>query len=513
MKEFYTYLWKERRIFLIILPLAYLIAGFYFRNLLGLLSLRSCDPEYIYFMSGLTLSDGTLKPGHFDNPGTPLQLFIALSFKLIYLFRATATPYLEDVFSHPDLYLSVVNLMITSLTAMLLFVSGKMVFRLTGSILMALLIQTIPFLPVIWYDLIGRITPELIFTFPATLLSVMVIWVMEKEAPVSRSQLLVFAVLSAFGLSIKLNFLPLWLIPFMLIGGWKRKLIFSGLSLLLFLIFAFPATLQIDFFWSWIKNLFLHSGQYGGGETDIINFTSLKSNLSELFNYERSFFYVLFGLMTVFAAYTILKGKKAEKMSVTVSAALILTIAVQLLMVGKHYAHRYFIPVLMLSPLLLYLIIKLLRQLIPARIGGWMAGILILVYLGWSIRVHAIWLPLKNEAMGADMENRLPTSHYAALLEKDSYRIITSQNYGCPLIEYTLMYSMAWASNSKKAEYAPILGKLYPRSYIYSTWDNTLRGWGEKFNADHIRSTGEKVYLYLERNEEELFSKTKSKLT
>ena len=52
-----------------IFPLLYFMAAGYFRNLLGNLSLRSCDPEYIYFMSGLTLSDGNLKLGHIDTPG------------------------------------------------------------------------------------------------------------------------------------------------------------------------------------------------------------------------------------------------------------------------------------------------------------------------------------------------------------------------------------------------------------------------------------------------------------
>ncbi len=54
---------KIRKAFLLLLPLIYFIISSYFRHLLGNLSLRSCDPEYIYFMSGLTMADGIIKVG------------------------------------------------------------------------------------------------------------------------------------------------------------------------------------------------------------------------------------------------------------------------------------------------------------------------------------------------------------------------------------------------------------------------------------------------------------------
>jgi hypothetical protein len=512
MKKSLETLIKGEKYLLILFPVIYLVAGFYFRNLLGNLSLRSCDPDYIYFISGLTLSDGTFKLGHFDNPGTPLQIFMALIFKLIYFFRTTTTPYIEDVLLHPDLYLSVTNMMITAITSAVLYYCGKKVFQTTRSVMAAMLIQTTPFLPVIWYDLIGRIAPELIMTFPVILLTVLIIKIYKQGNPVTNKQLFYFSLIAAFGLSIKLTFLPLWLIPFLIMGDWKKKLIYIGLSLLLFLVIAFPVTLQLDFFWGWIKNLFLHSGQYGGGASDIIDFAALKSNLLELFYYERRYFYVFISLIALFSFYLVFFKKKAEKKFLLVTLAVILTIAIQLLMVGKHYAHRYFIPVLMLLPLMVFLITESTRKFFPQKMTMILTNIAIFAFLIWSIGLNSRWLSVKTEAMGSDIEQRLPTWHFASLLEKDSYRIITSQNYGSPFIEYTLMYSMAWACNAKKAEYAPILGKLYPFVYCYSTWDNTLKTWGEGFDANKISNSGKNVYLYLERNDEELYNKTISKL-
>jgi len=62
-------------------------------------------------------------------------------------------------------------------------------------------------------------------------------------------------------------------------------------------------------------------------------------------------------------------------------------------------------------------------------------------------------------------------------------------------------------------EYAPLLDKLYPYTYNYFTWDNTLKFWCEKFNAQKMMDSGKKIYLYLEFNDEELYNKTINKLT
>ena len=498
---------------LLILPLLYLIAGSYFRNLLGNLSLRSCDPEYIYFMSGLTLSDGAIKLGHFDNPGTPLQMLMALLFRLTWLIRGTALPYVEDVLSHPDLYLSVTSLAITGLTTALITYTGFQVYKHSRSVVYALLVQTAPFLPVIWYDLIGRVAPELMMPFPVMLLTLLIVKIHYSGETTSTRQILAFSLISALGLSIKLTFLPLWALPFLIMTGWKNKLKFVVFSFFFFFIIAFPVTLQIEFFWNWVKNLFMHSGQYGGGESNIIDFASLKTNLAELYNYERRFFLLFIGLIAVFAAYLGLKRDKADKRISWIAAGLILAITLQLLMVGKHYAHRYFVPVLMLSPLTVFLAAELIRKMVPFRATGYVLSLLVLLTLGWNIRHHRQWLPVKTEAMSADINGRIPTWHFVSLLDKqDNYKIITSQNYGSPFIEYTLTYSLVWANHQKRTEYAPVLDRLYPHTFNYFTWDNSLKSWAEKFDAGTIAGSGKKVFLYIERDDEELFNRTLTKL-
>ena len=512
MKRFKLNLNQHQRVLLVVIPLLYFIAGSYFRNLLGNLSLRSCDPEYIYFMSGLTLSDGNFKLGHFDNPGTPLQILVALVFKFIYFFRSTPVPYVEDVLLHSDLYLSVTSLFIAAITAGLLIYAGYKVYQSTKSVFYALIVQTSPFLPVIWYDLIGRVAPELMMPFPVVLMTVLLISIYFQNEPFTYRSVLLLAFFSAFGLSIKLTFLPLWIIPFIVIEGWKKKLTFVVSAILMLFIIAFPMTMQFGFFWGWVKNLFMHSGQYGGGESNIIDFASLGTNLKELYGYEKRYFYVFFGLIATLVVYLGYFRKKAEKRISLFAIALIIAISLQIIMVGKHYAHRYFIPVLMLSPLMIFINAEMIKKFYPKKITSIFINTGIVALLFWNVQFNKQWLPIKTEAMGTDIANRISTWHVAQSLEKDSYKIIASQNYGCPFIEYTLMYSTVWASHKKQEEYKPILARLYPDAYNFFTWDNSMRYWGEKFNAQKAAASGKKIYLYLERNEEELYNRTISKL-
>ena len=497
---------------LVIIPLLYFIVGSYFRNLLGNLSLRSCDPEYIYFMSGLNVADGVIKVGHIDNPGTPLQLLVALVFRVVYFIRSTPTPFLDDVLLHPDLYIGIVSQTIAALTTILLLFAGWKVFKYTGNLFYAVLLQTSVFLPVIWYDLVGRVAPELMMPFPVILMSVLIIDIYTRNMEIGLTEIGSFAFLSAFGLAIKLSFIPVLIIPFIIVPKWKSKLIFVGLTVLIFFIIAFPVTLQLDIFWGWIKNLFMHSGTYGKGEANIIDIQQFKSNIHEMYNLEKRFFYVMITLVIALIGYFAIFRKNADKKLLIAGIAIAVTIAIQLLLVGKHFAHRYFIPVLMLAPLMVFLTAEIIRKIYPKKITLWAVNLLIVLLLISNIGYNHFWLNMKTEAMGNDIANRMPTWHIAQSLEKDSYKIITSQNYGSPFIEYTLFYSQVWANNEKRAEYNEVLGRLYPRAFSYFTWNDEMKYWKYKFNADSIINSGSKTYLYVERDEQALFDKTIVKL-
>jgi hypothetical protein len=106
----------------------------------------------------------------------------------------------------------------------------------------------------------------------------------------------------------------------------------------------------------------------------------------------------------------------------------------------------------------------------------------------------------------------MKTWNFAQNLNRESVKIITSQNYGCPFIEYTLTYSHVWASFKKRVEYAPVLDRLYPDTYCYFTWDNSIKYWVKKFDAKSITESKKNIYLYLENGNKDSYDKTIGKL-
>lgn len=114
-------------------------------------------------------------------------------------------------------------------------------------------------------------------------------------------------------MSIKLSFLPLWILPFIIIDGWKRRFLFIGTSVVFFLIIALPMTLRIGIFSEWVKNLFLYSGQYGSGDTNIVDFTSLAVNLKELWGYEKRFLSLFHPDCSVGRLFSLFQEKNEQK--------------------------------------------------------------------------------------------------------------------------------------------------------------------------------------------------------
>lgn len=504
---------RKQFLLLFLFPAFYLSTGAYFRTLLGDLSLRSIDPDYVYFSNGLGIAIGSFDTGNIFHPGSPLQYFVAIIFRLTYLLRSPGVPFLEDIFTHPDLYMSVVSFSITGVTALTLYSSGLFIFKLTKSILYGLLIQTTVFLPIIWYDLIGRVTPEVFLAFPALALILMVIkYYWENKTVESYNSILLFALIIAFGLSTKVTFLPLIIIPFLLIKGWKKKVLFLTTTVVLFLIISISVLFKIEVFWNWIKNIFLHSGDYGAGESNIIDFSSFKSNFLYFTHLEGWYFKIVVLSFIILLAYLSIFRKNGDKKLVIYSLSIFSTIVFQLIIVCKHFAHRNFIPSLLLLPLVVFFTIETIKKGKDKKLSLWFANFLLFAFLLLTVKNQFEWLPVKSNAMGTEIQARIQTRNYTSTLDENSIKIIVSQSYGSPFPEYAVMYSTAWTKMRLRDKYKNVLKDIYPKTYQFFTYDNYFKYWGEKFDTNKITDSGIKVYLYLDHKDDKLLEKTLDKL-
>lgn len=499
-------------IVLAIIPLIYLFAGFHFNLQIGIFSLRSLDPEYIYFISGLGISNGHIHIGHIDNPGSPLQYLVAVTFRLAYLFRPNDHPFTEDVFLNSDYYLNMVNHFILIIVAACLYFAGCKVQRTTKTLAYALLIQTAPFYSEITYDIIGRVVPELLTPIPVLLFSVFFLKsIFAKDQEFNLKDILTLALISGFGLSIKLNFITLWIIPLFILSGYRKKLYFIGLSILAFFLIALPVTFEISNFYFWVKNLIIHTGSYGQGDASVIDWNAFTANLKTIWQSTHNLFYLL--LLIIISACIFYFKNKAElnKRLFWIATGIAIAIILQILLVSKHYSYRYLIPSLAFMPMLLILSFEMISRAFPSE---WNKRIVllgtILCFIPGITKQQAS-AQLRTLAINNEMEAKRETWYHTQALKKNSYKIIVSQGYGSPFQDYAIMYSSCWAG-VRFHDYTKLLEKLYPDTYQYFTWDNTVKHFGPEFSPDKIIESKKPVYLYLENDTPELMQKTIAKM-
>jgi hypothetical protein len=497
---------------LAVIPVVYLLAGFHFNLLIGVFSVRNMDPEYIYFLSGLGIANGHFHLGHFDNPGTPLQILIGLTYRIVYLIRPSEVPFMEDVILNSDLYLNMANHVVLVLTSVVLYVGGIILLRTSGKLAYSLLIQTIPFYSEITYDIIGRLVPELLMPFPAIVLTILLIkYIQREEPPFTFRMVGALAVTTAFGLSIKMSFIPLWIIPLFIIPTWNLKLKYVLLSFMAFLILALPATLEYKNFWLWLKGLVIHSGNYGKGEANFLDSQLFVQNFLAIWNSTKSLFYLLAILAFTTIGYRTLKKKGVESdrilwLSVGVMAAVVFHVV----LASKHYSYRYLIPTLTMMPLMAILSFEMIHRLSP---GLWNKYIILLITLLSfipGVKKQITSAQIRSKGIGLEMAGKIETWHQAQALPDSCIKIIVSQSYGAPFQDYVIMYSTAWAGPRMK-DYRETLSRLYPDTYHYSTWDNQIRTFGKPFAPAEIAWSKRPVVLYLEQDTPELMKKTISK--
>lgn len=505
---------RYQKYLIVIFPLIYLFLGLYFRQIFGDLSLRSTDPEYIHFLSGMCISTGQFSQANIDHPGSALQVLLAIVFRLVYLFRGKTYPFFEDAMINSDMYLAVGNLIITLLLAATLLWAGYKTLKITKNIVYALVIQSSPLLINVWCEIFGRIYPELLFVIPVVILQVQLLKeIYRKNDESSISDMFTYSFAIAFGMSLKMTFLPFVFLPLIILNPIKRKMQFVGVSSLMFLLIALPVALQLERFWNWMKGIFIHSGGYQSGEKNIINKDLFVENFKNIVSSEKTFFIIFAILIVSFIALTVFrpKIKTDRKKLILINSGLLVIVLLITFIVSKQFAERYFIPALLFFPFLMIMIQEnVTHYFYQKSIRIALSTVMCFITLFFIYR-QLPYIQIISEGIGNQMHARNQTRSYINTLPEDAYTVIVTQDYGCPYHEYAIMYSFCVAGGGWPG-YKEKLNKIYPNRYFYFTWDNTIKLWGNEFNPKEIIESCKPVYLYLEQNKEELYTRTIQKL-
>jgi hypothetical protein len=284
-------------------------------------------------------------------------------------------------------------------------------------------------------------------------------------------------------------------IPFIVTPGIKNKIYFLAASGVGFVIFTLPIIRMYNRFFQWIYLLLTHSGHYGGGPSGFITAGRFIDNIKHLLTHNLFFSITLFLGLSVVTV--VLLTPKLRKQSISniyfkLLAGCSMAQAAGILMVSKHSADHYLMPVLNLSGAVLFLLffyLKYLAGIYPIRIKN--------LTIAASLPAALLFILINPPAqVKTTIDNFTGVQKKALTLHQkvmDDYRDYAKIYY------YTGSspeYALKFGDDLSRSYHSESLGKMYPDVYFYDIWTQRFTGYdyNRRIGFEEIRSKyGDKI--------------------
>jgi len=483
----------SKQTFLYITPGIILIWTIYLYFFRGPFYMRNIDPESVYLIDGLScaLLDFN-RIGHIGHPGITLKLLSGIFFRFIHLFTGH-NDIVTDVISNPELYLSLGSMMLTGITLLLVLRIGMLVYRYTSSILGALVLQASLFYTGVHWVIVSRYTPDRLITIVMLLFFIIYI----RHLYDQKFSNVKFSVLSGIvmgaGLVTKFNFIPLLIIPIVLIPGWKNRAYYIssciGSAFILFLpIFSKLKRLLQDIM-EWI----LHTGLYGSGEQGIIDGSNFLKNIALLFKYNPSFLIII--VMGGFCILILALKPKLRLMNKNGFLFLIasyISIILGLVLIGKHFKNYYALPILGLIPMIFYSIIQLFDRTVRSRYNTLLYTGIFAVLLIFPLISTAKEFTGPNEDL---QDKRITEAFIRDQISSNDYFLIAPFWMSNPMPGNDIALGVSWLHHEKLSylDYE----RIYPNILTWEGDEKPLKYMRMRVaNFEEVLLSGNGIHLY-----------------
>jgi hypothetical protein len=463
---------KLQVIFLLFVPLLFLVIGFRFDR-----TKYGTDPESAYLLNGLNIGMGRAV-GHFDNPGTTVQMYSAVVLRITHSIRSTDEDFQTDVLRHSEYYIEVLRYGLIFINAIMILVLGLVTLSLLGNFWAALVLQFAPFLSVtLMEELFTKVAPEQFLFTAIAILIILLLKFYKSAGPEKIKYPLAFGFLAGFGLATKMTFLPVLIIPFMVLKGKRNKWIYLISIIPSFVLFTSPAISGYPHMAKWFLNMGTHTGTYGQGNAGIIDpkvyFNSIISIVSNNKELTAGMIIALFALLFAFFRRRNRKIKEPNQEFYILLAVLVAQVG-SILLVAKHYhSNHYLFPALSLTGIVLvfiYMLInkylsennrKLFRSALPVTVA---------IIIGFSL----LNIPFLTQAYNGYRMSNQSTNETMARLESDYKGFAKVYFYPVSFNEYA---SLKWGNVYSRQYSTEKLMELFPGGLFYDVRDNIFQFW------------------------------------
>ena len=195
---------------------------------------HNADPEYPYLFNALSVA--LWQPvGHADHPGSTQQWLGAAVIRITHALAGEST-LTVDVLRYPEFYLHVIHGVLVVVLGVVTGLAGFVVLRQTRRLVPAMLFQAVPLISFTLRNALHRASPEPLLLALSILLALGVFLIITRRPQQQGyGPLITVAVASGLAMALKITFLPMLILPLLVLPGLWRRLLYLLISLAAFL--------------------------------------------------------------------------------------------------------------------------------------------------------------------------------------------------------------------------------------------------------------------------------------
>ncbi|MDP2889384.1 MAG: hypothetical protein Q8P34_10545, partial [Bacteroidota bacterium] len=272
----------------------------------------------------------------------------------------------------------------------------------------------------------------------------------------------------------------------------KNRLIYIGSGIVSFFVFIAPIINKFGDFRRFITGIFKHDGLYGGGEANVLNFQKMMDSASEIFRLNPGLF-VLIAALIVLIVIAIRKRQEGMKSFVFLFAGFLFIIALQMLMVSKHFKNYYLAPVFIMYGFMFFSISLFLSKIMVKKsqviLGSFILPLLFLFFTAGRVKDDYI---LISKLIG--QREKIKTFVDTEIEKTDFWFVEPTWESG-PYAENALVYGLSYCGH--RIDYLPQLMEVNPNIITYEGNPDEVKLWrGATVSLDSVVSTGKNLHIY-----------------
>ncbi|MDD2307488.1 MAG: hypothetical protein PHP53_22485 [Prolixibacteraceae bacterium] len=481
----------KQKLIVSIFPFLVIIWGIFMLTFFDPFYSKSSDPEFPYLVNGLNCA--TLKfnyIGHIDHPGTPFQVYNGIIIRITHFVSGKGN-IARDVFARPEHYLNAISNSLILLQSALMFGIGLLGFKRKIPFWQVAFLQASLFFNELLMWLFCRVNPDRFFEI------VVYIFILiylkhgyENRSP--RKFALWSGTAMALGLATKFNFLPVLILPLLLIDTNKNRLIYIGSGMVSFFIFIAPIITKFDEYFRFLTSIFKHDGLYGGGESKVLNFQKMTDSTFEIFRLNPELLVLIIVLIVLIVIAIRKKNKGIRKFSFLFAGYLFI-IALQILMVSKHFKNYYLAPTFIIYGFMFFTISNFLSGVMKKQNHLILvSNILPLLFILATVTKVINDYPLISQQI--DHRNKISAFVDTKITKADYWFIEPTWESG-PNVENAIVYGLSYCGH--RDDYLPQLMSVNPNVITYEDNTEQVKLWrGESVSLDSIVATGKNIHIY-----------------